>query len=53
MEEKTRDTIIAVTVNDEEKEYLRKKAKEAKLTLAAYCRLVLFGGGSNITQKLV
>lgn len=50
-EEKTRDSIIAVTVNDDEKAFLKKKAQEAKVTMAAYCRLVLFGKAFNEQEK--
>ena len=38
-----RESTVTITVNEKEREALKKAAKEAKLTVSGYCRLVLFG----------
>lgn len=51
-----RESTVTITVNEKEREALKKAAKEAKLTVSGYCRLVLFGKlkvGENSATPLV
>ena len=51
-----RESTVTITVNEEERNQLKRAAKDARLTVSGYCRAVLFGKISvreDVRSKLI